>query len=991
MTKFTLSKLLTTVSASLCGVSVLGTTIANSNVGAINTALGTTSYKIINNENSTEDTEYYKSKYNKVADVVTATDNLISEVEGEGAVLIKNDNCLPLASGTKVSTFGIGSYRSTITSSGSVFASGSTGREIDMKTGFENAGLQVNSDIWSYYSDADLNKTYTPKRNGMATSGPLLQTINEVPWDTVKSNTESKIGDYKVAIYNVVRISGEGNKDVNFTGTTDTYNGDALTLSNEERANLKGLKALKDEGKISKIIVMLNCTATVDLDFLNDDAYGVDAALQIQAVGSTGFNAIGKILTGAINPSGKSSDTLWYHNSQNPTLTNQAGYAFLNPDNLSLHEATGGASTGGYEQYYVVYQEGIYLGYRYTETRYEDYVMNTAKTGTFNYAETVSVPFGYGMSYTNFEYSNYSVKKSGDNYIVSVKVTNKGDTAGKEAVQVYLQKPYGQYNITNQVEASAVELVGFNKTKLLNKNESEEVTIEVPAKYFASYDANNAKTYVLTEGDYYLALGNGAHDATNNILAKKGYTKTSTTGRMDADGDSSLTWKFTNKSLDTTTYSTSVTGEKVTNLFDDSDLNKYSETKDKSPVKYITRNDWSGTVVLDSLDNNVSYTKVTMTSNMLNDFRAAWDETLLKKDTVAYPTYGKDAGLKLVDMRVDSDGNEIPFDADVWDTFMDQLTWDDTVALLSEGMRKTAALPELGKPETKDHNGPLGVTEQYEKGTAGLAYKENKDAKTSPSTFPSAGILAGSMNPDLIKRVGEMHGENCLWAGYAGMYGPGLNIHRSQYSSRNNEYYSEDGFLTGKVSAIQVAGTQSKGVYVYIKHFALNDQETHRYGLSTWLNEQSFREVYLRAFQIAIEEGKAHAMMSSYNRIGTRVAGGKSNLLNDWLRGEEGFDGFVVTDMYILQAMYGLTFYMGLLKMPTGVFCGNDLVDGSITNAKQFDAYKEGYGELANKMRLSAKRILYTTCHSVAMNGYSANTEIVKIMTWWQKIGRAHV
>lgn len=321
MKKFTLSKLFTVVSTSLLGVSVLGTTIANNNVGAINTALGTTSYKIINHDDSGADTQYYKSKYSNLADVVKATDDLISEVEGEGAVLIKNDNnCLPLASGTKVSTFGVGSYRSTITSSGSVFSSGSTGREIDMKTGFEKAGLSVNSDIWNYYADAELQKTYTPKRNGMAVSGPLLETINEVPWDTVKSNTESKIGDYKVAIYNVVRISGEGNKDVNHYGTTDTYNGDALTLSNEERANLKGLKALKDEGKISKIIVMLNCTATVDLDFLNDAEYGVDAALQIQAVGSTGFNAIGKILTGEINPSGKSSDTLWYHNSQNQLI-----------------------------------------------------------------------------------------------------------------------------------------------------------------------------------------------------------------------------------------------------------------------------------------------------------------------------------------------------------------------------------------------------------------------------------------------------------------------------------------------------------------------------------------------------------------------------------------------------------------------------------------------------------------------------------------------
>lgn len=983
MKKFTITKILVVSASTLFGIAILATTIANKNVNAINTYMGTSSYEQIQKGESTADTEYYKSKYNDLDDVISDTDKIISEVVEEGAVLIKNENnALPLsdAANKKVSLFGVGSYRSTLTATGSVSATSATGREVDLKTGLENAGFDVNEDIWGFYASDDIQKTYSTVRNGMMVDGPLIQKINEVPWSIVP---QDKIRQGDVAIYNIVRVSGEGNKDVNRYGTEDTSNGDALTLSIEEINTLKGLKALKDQNKISKIIVLLNCTATVELDFLNDSQYGIDAALQIQAVGTTGFNGVGKLLSGEVNPSGKSSDTLWYDNEQNPTLANQAGYSFLNPENLELHTATNGQ--GGYEQHYVVYQEGIYLGYRYTETRYEDYVTGNGNAGTYDYSKTVAVPFGYGESYTTFEYSNFKVNKENDGYVVTVDVTNTGSVAGKESVEVYLQKPYGEYNIKNGVEASSVELVGFDKTDSLKPGASETVTITIDDTLFASYDANNAKTYVLTEGDYYLSVGNGAHDAINNILAAKGYTPGNTSGKMDDEGQANLAKvALKQNKLDSTKYSKSAETDKtITNLFDDSDLNKYSETKDKSPVEYITRNDWSGTVVLDNAAHD-TYTKVTLTSNMLKEFRAAYDESLIQKDDVAYPTYGKDSGLKLVDMRKDSDGNDIPYDSSIWNTFMDQLTWDDTVNLLSEGMRMTAALQNIGKIATLDHNGPLGVTEAYAKGENGLAKAHGESTDILPSTFPSAGNLAATMNLDLINRVGEIHGENCLWAGYNGMYGPGINIHRSQYSSRNTEYYSEDGFLTGRVSAVQVKGTQSKGIYVYIKHFALNDQETNRYGLSTWLNEQSFREIYLRAFEIAIKEGDAHAMMSSYNRIGTRNAAGKYNLMTEWLRGEIGFDGFVVTDMYQLQAYQSLTFYLGMLKIPAAVYCGNDLVDGSITSAKQFDAYKTGYGTLANRMRESAKRILYTTAHSTAVNGLDSNTEIVFVLTWWQ-------
>lgn len=985
--RYTASKALLASFGTVLSLVALATSICNSNVNAINTALGTTSWEQVNREDGeSQDTEYFKSKYTKIDDLISDTDKLIEEVVEEGAVLLKNENnALPLAKNSKVTTVGIASTESTLTSSGSVAAESGTGREVTLKAGLEHAGLEVNQTAWDFYSNPTTQTTYGPVRNGMMVPGPLISRINEVPWSVANEAFGSTLNQYGDAvIFNITRVSGEGNKDVNRSGTEDTPNGDALTLSNDERETLRALKALKDNNTIKKVIVLLNCTASIDLDFLNDSQYGVDACLQVQSVGTTGFNGVGDLLVGNVSPSGKSNDTLWYSNSQNPTLTNQLGYEFTNASDFELHTATNGSGT--YEQYYVVYQEGIYLGYRYTETRYEDYVVGKENVGNFDYSETVAIPFGYGESYSEFEYSNYQVRRNGDNYTVSVDVKNIGDVAAKEVVQVYLQKPYGTYNIENDVEASAVELVGYDKTELLDPSESVTITIDVDGSQFASYDATDAKTYVLTEGDYYLAVGNGAHDATNNILAAKGYSPSNTSGRMDAVGNSNLAAiALTQNSLDTEKYSKSeATGNEITNLFDDSDLNKYSETKDNSPVTYITRNNWAGTVVLDPLDNNTNYTKIELTEKMLQDFRASWEETELKEDDVEYPTYGVEANLNLIDMRVDREGNPIPYEADVWDRFMDQLTWDETVNLLSNGMRMTTAIPTIVKPGTLDHNGPLGVTEPFANGTNGLAAKNGVDSSVRPSTFPAGGVLASSMNHDLLTKVGEMYGENCLWAGYNGLYGPAVNLHRSQYSSRNPEYYSEDGFLSGHTSADLIKAMQEKGTYAYIKHFVLNDQETHRYGLSTWLNEQSFRELYLEPFYIAINEGGAHAMMSSYNRVGTSVPGGKSNLLTDWLRGEAGFDGFVVTDMYQLGSYGSLTFYLGLLRMPLGVFAGNDLVDGSINNAAQFDPYKENHGELAWKMRESAKRILYTVCHTNAMNGYDSNTTLVEVLTWWQ-------
>ncbi len=995
--KYTGSKILLTAGASLLGVSVLATYICNNNVNAINTFLGTTNVTTVQSESSEEtDTEYYKSSYEVSEEgfweMIEDTDELIQKEVEEGAVLIKNENnALPLSAGDKVTTYGIGSVDPVYTSSGSVSDS-ACGREIDFIQGLKDAGLVVNETAVSAYETYYASGNYGNTRNGMGTDGPMIETVGEVPWSVV-NNDVTNVSEYgDAAFFSITRYAGEGNKDLNHNGTTDTYNGDSLTLSTDELGVLAGLKAKKDAGEISKIIVIINATATVDLAFLDDEAYGIDACISVLAPGTTGFEGLGNLLVGNVNPSGKANDVYWYNNSANPVLANQSSYEWANIDDFDLQTASSGS--GGYESHYLVYQEGIYLGYRYTETRYEDYVTGRANTGDYDYSTTVSVPFGYGLSYTTFSYSDYNVSYDDDEdvYTVSVRVTNTGDYAGKEAVQVYLSKPYDTYNIENGVEASSVELVGYGKTDTLAANGgSELVTITIDGKYLASYDADNAETYVLTPGDYYFVLGNGAHEATNNLLAAKGYTPSSTNNRMDAEGDATLAQKVLGQTaVDTETYSvSSQTGAEITNLFEDSDLNKYTNSTDT--VEYMTRNDWAGTVQLEdySAENEYEYVNdnhvvVNMTNGMLSDFRAGWDGSMLTEDDVEYPTYGVDSGLNLIDLRVDENGDDIPYDSDAWDRLLDQLTWDETVSLLSEGMRMTASVDTISKPQTLDHNGCLGVTQAFANSSDSLATEVGIDSSVMPSRFAAGGILASSMNHELAYEVGQMYGENGLWAGYSGLYGPGVNLHRSQYSGRNSEYFSEDAYLSGMAAADLINGLQEKGVYAYIKHFVLNDQEVNRYGLSVWLNEQSFRELYLRAFQIVIEESNPHAMMTAYSRIGTRVAAVKSNLMTDWLRGEEGFDGFTVTDMYISSTYGTLTFYIGLVKMPAAILCGNDLVDGSISGEGQFDAYKEGYGELAWAMRESAHRILYTVVHSAAMNGYDSNTTISYVLTWWQ-------
>ncbi|MFR6473751.1 MAG: glycoside hydrolase family 3 N-terminal domain-containing protein, partial [Faecalibacterium sp.] len=627
----------------------------------------------------------------------------------------------------------------------------------------------------------------------------------------------------------------------------------------------------------------------------------------------------------------------------NPAMYNFYTQAYPNAAEYNL--LTEGADVQGM---YSVYQEGIYLGYRYFETRYEDVVMGTAKAGDYNWATTVAYPFGYGDSYTTFAYSNFNVTESDDAFTVTLKVTNTGKTfSGKETVQIYFQSPYTAYDKANGIEKAAAELCGFAKTDVLAPGASEDVTITVPKSELRTYDANNAKTYIVDAGDYYFTAATDSHNAVNNILAAKGYTVENTNGRMTENGDESLVWKWTNDTLDTTTFATSANGTAITNLFDESDPNKSSDAP--GSVTWMSRSDWTGTFP-------TAPAQLTANEHLAASLAfTQYDGS--EANSVEMPTLGAKNGLTLASMIGKS------FDDPEWDTLLDQLTYSEMVQTITLGFHNTAAAASIGKTATKDENGPQGLTAALTGGASAMCYT-------------SEDVMAATFNTDLINEVGRCIGEDCLAMGYSGLYGPGINMHRTAYSGRNFEYYSEDPFVAGTICAAEVQGIQSKGVYVYLKHVALNDSETSRRGVNTWLNEQTAREIYLEVADKAITDGEAWSVMTGFNRWGATWCGANANLLTGYLRGELGMRGMCITDFS------GSSQYMDLVD---GLIAGSDIWDSpmpKIHTTKAANYENDAY--IVTQMRNAMHHILYTVVNSNAMNGWSSTDTLKTVTPWWQ-------
>lgn len=967
-------KIFTNVMAILLAISVFGGTVAGEFAGQINSFLGISTTKT--QHTSGEETDYaryFESEYENVAALKAAGLDKVREVENEGAVLLKNEGATLPLQGDKISLFGATAISPVFggTGSGAVSADNApTYAQVFTEAGY----TVVNEELLDWYAAEEFGRDFDPGN------------INEASWNQIqKSDAADSFGEGETAIFIIGRVGGEAN-DLKSTDHDDGANGDYLRPNKNELAVLEGLKEYKDEGKISNIVLLINSANPVSAEFIDQEEYGIDAALWIGSVGQTGLYAVADIVSGKVNPSGSLPDTWWTDNLLDPAMANFGSYTYAGADAYNF------GSTGRVFNMYVVYQEGIYVGYRYTETRYEDTVLGTAKVGDFNYEDVVAYPFGYGLSYTSFALSDMQVSKAGSGmeteYTVAVTVTNTGDVAGKKSVQIYAQKPYTDYDKQNGIEKASAELVGYGKTQMLEPGASETVTVSVPEYFLTSYDATGTGVYILDEGTYYLTAADNAHAATNNILTAKGKT---TADGMTAEGDAALTYSV-DYTFDSETYAKAYgTGNEVKSLFADADINRY-EGKGDNSVQYVSRSDWEGTTMLwtpDSEDHNENYVKLSMTDQIAAD--VVLDAEDLPENDGDWPTMGStDTSYQLIDLRAAEDGTPLAYDDPKWDSLLDQLSYQQLSKLTAVGLRMTVAVEEIGKPETLDHNGPSGVTQKYSLGPNGYAAQTNDPDKEQTGTcYPCNGIIAATFNDELVREVGELIGEDAMWAGYAGFYGTGLNIHRTPYSGRVFEYYSEDSVLTGLIASAETQAIQSKGVYVYNKHFVLNDQEEQRQGLGTWCNEQALREIYLRAFELPIVNADAKCVMTAFNRVGAIWAGAMPELMTDWLRGEAGMTGFAVTDMY--DGSY--------MSKPHEVLAGNDIPDNypgvtgtSMSGASsdlgyEFADYGPGAAQenaaIGRAMRESAHRILYTVVQSRGMDGISAGTVILQVTPWW--------
>ena len=952
----------------LFAVTMIGGPIANNYASIINMVLGIETTQTIGDEGQT----YYESDFTSSEDQAASAAEICESVVANGAVLLlNNDSALPLEEGAAVTLFGTTSADFIYGGTGS--GSMDTSTATTLKDALEADGFSVNPTMWEFYTSGDGSEY------GLVTASGSLNNyifdnseflINEVP-QSVYSDTEwDSVEEYAdAAIVVFGRVCGEG-QDLPWYGSGDG-DGNILSLSDEERDLLQKLSEMKEQGTIQKIIVLLNATNPLELDFLDPSIcgvdYGIDACLWVGEVGQTGIEAIGDLLVGAVNPSGKLVDTYCYDNLTSPAIQNAYATSYTNAEEAGLSFADN-------NEYYVVYQEGIYVGYRYYETRYEDYVLGNENVGEYDYASTVAYSFGYGLSYTTFSYGELSMQEEDDQLVFTVDVTNTGAVDGAEVVQVYMQSPYTDYDRENGIEKASVELVGYTKLTIA-AGETETAVVSVDKSEMRSYDANGAETYIVDAGNYYYAVGNGAHDALNNILAAKaesGDTSNGTvdTSRMTGEGNADLAVLLVQDALDTTTYATSATGAEITNQLDHGDLNKFDDDT-SNDVVYLTRSDWEGTMPQATItaDSYEAAVQIAANDEMIAALNATVENIPEDAQTnTEMPTTGAEGTLSLAQfIGVELDGSITVGDVEyTWDDLLDQVTVSEMAKLIGQAYHSTVLVSSVSKPATKDENGPQGITATLTGGS-------------SSTSYTSADLLAATFDPSIAEAVGRSMGNDCLLANgksYSGIYGPGVNIHRTPYSGRNFEYYSEDPFISGMTCAAEVEGIQSKGVYVYLKHFALNDQETARDGISVWTNEQAAREIYLQAFEYSVEEAGAYCVMTSFNRIGCVWSGGDYNLLTNILRGEWGMSGFVLTDFSNNND------YMDVVQ---GLLAGGDAWDCNDAS-KWTDVLRtyEDDAEVVNAMRQATAHILYTVANSNAMNGVSANVEVVEITPWWQ-------
>ena len=749
------------------------------------------------------------------------------EIMEDGIVLLKNESLLPLNETKKLNIFGWESINPAYGGAGSGGIN-DLYEIVSLNQGLENAGFSINQELVDFYNNygADNPEMSIQKQSW---------TLPEPPVDTYSDELIKSAKEYSdVAVVVLSRKAGEGHNDIPMDVRKAAYDNNSdeyddfpegehyLQLSQTERDMVDMVCSNFDN-----VIVVYNGANQFELGFA-DEYPQIKSVVWCPGTGNVGFNALGKVFSGEVNPSGKTPDTFIYDMTTAPWWNNAEKTEYTNLADLAVEGMNAGTAQV-YAPAFTNYVEGIYVGYKYYET--------AAQEGAIDYDKTVQYPFGYGLSYTEFEQKMGELEEKDGQISVDVEVTNTGDVAGKDVVEVYYKPPY----TNGGIEKSSANLIEFAKTDLLQPGESQTVTVTFSIEDMASYDENNAKAYVLEKGDYVISINSDSH----TVLDQKTYT-----------ADKDVVYKGENKRASDDTA--------ATNVFEDA----------KGDVTYLSRADHfanyeEATAAPASAELGEPYvSEYHLNSN--------FDKTTYLNDEDVMPTTGADNGLTLADMR-DAD-----YDDPRWEKLLDQLTVDEMANMIAMAGYQTAAMDSVGKVATLDFDGPAAINNNFT-GVGSIG-------------FPIEVVVASTWNKELAQAWGECMGKISQEMGAEGWYAPGMNTHRTAFGARNYEYFSEDGVLAGNMGAKAVEGARKYGVYSYIKHFALYEGNAKM--VSVWSNEQAIREIYLKPFEISVKQGGANAVMVSWSFLGDKWTGESSNLMNTVLRDEWGFRGMALTDFF---------------------------------------------------------------------------------------------
>lgn len=979
----------TTATASLLALSVCASTVVDGFRTDIDKFLGTKSTKLVTEDTDGVDLYTFKSDYTSTTDLLHGIQDVGERMSEEGSVLLKNNGALPLTKDEtqKITLLGFSSYypvQGGDMGSSFVENTGTDADTVDMVQAFKAKGFGLNqtvadmyealqptfkSEVQSWGGTIEYNHITAPSTTGVFSS----KEPSQAALDGQNAAWKDSMNDNNVMIVTIARSASEnGTYQPGTAGVDPTQNlnqTDPLGLSDDERDLIQAAVDAKASNG-GKVIVLLNNASAMEVQEIQDNA-GVDAILQVGLPGGYGFYGVADILSGDVNPSGHLTDTYAVKNANSPAAQNfgDLQWTNANPD-IQMNDA-------------IVEAENIYIGYKYYETRYFDTVMNQgnaastvgSSTGSaWNYDDEVTYPFGYGLSYTTFTQTLDDLHVDLENETVTAKVTvtNTGSVAGKDVVQLYVSLPYTDYDKEHGVEKAAVQLLDYGKTAELAPGASETVTITADMQNMASWDstADNAAgtkgCYILDAGDYYFTIGNGAHEAVQNVLAAEGQD-------VGGDADKAKSWNL--GSQDTTTFATTKNGTAVENQLADMDVNYWLP----GTATYLTRADWEGTFPKTYKDLTATDEMIDILDNDIYEINANGDPSTV--------TFGADNGLTLADLKGVSDIND-----ERWDMLMDEITLEECMIRTGFGGTSTKVIESIMSPEAIQNDGPNGFNSYP------LGQYANTDATTGDpcvvdandpnltykmGTMVNETVIAQTFNKDLAADYGRVIGNYSLWANTAIFWGIGTNLHRLPYNARNHEYYSEDAVLTAGQGTAYAAAAMEYGVIIAPKHLAFNDTEINRTGISVFMTEQQARENELRGTQGIVENAHVLGVMTAYNRVGITQDNAHTGLMKNILRNEWGFQGLISED-FIQNANY-VVLKEAVLNGVT-MSCNT----GDNTMAAVSEKYPYWTVEAVSQdttMMTALKQAMkyqnYALANSNAMDGMASSTRLVSVRTWY--------